>query len=243
MKNIIKQLDSIISARIFGHTIGVYPELLGLMGNIRLFLFGKDNYRKNGFISKMNFLFPERVYTLLEGYLSNSQNDFDFYKISPEYTINNEKRVFFKISNHTNAFDGFKEHIEKLMGLKLKLHSIECWRNFPISIEHRKLISADWHLDRRPTNWIRVFVLINDVNEHQGPFTFFPKYKTKEIISMSKFNRDNVIQNDVFENLEPLKFVGNQGDFYIVDTQKCLHRAGIVSQGYKRDILQFIFKY
>lgn len=156
MKNRLKQIDSILSAKLFGHTIGIYPEILGLMGNIRLYLFGNVNYRKNGFIAKINFRFPDSVYTFLEGYLSkslsSSQYESDPYNIRPEYVSNNETRVFFNISNHTNAFEGFKENIESLLGLKLKLHSIECWRNFPISYENRKTISADWHFDRRPTN-------------------------------------------------------------------------------------------
>jgi len=243
MKNRLKKIDSILSSKLFGHTIGIYPEIVGLIGNIRLYLFGNLNYRKNGFIAKMNFRFPDKVYTMLEGYLSNSQYEFDPYNINPEYVTNNEKRVFINISNHTNAFEGFKENIESLLGLKLKLHSIECWRNFPISLENRKTISADWHFDRRPTNWIRVFVLINDVNESQGPFTFISKNETIKIIKSTNFNRDDVTQNDKFENLNPLRFTGSQGDFYIVDTQRCLHRAGIVSQGFKRDILQFIYKY
>lgn len=81
------------------------------------------------------------------------------------------------------------------------------------------------------------------MNVRQGPFTFLSKNETIKIIKGSNFNRDNVTQNDTFENLNPLRFTGSKGDFYIVDTQRCLHRAGIVSQGFKRDILQFIYKY
>ena len=97
-------------------------------------------------------------------------------------------------------------------------------------------LSADWHMDRRPINWYRIFVLLHDTDPSHGPLHYLSRENSKCLIK-SGFKRGDIV--DEFKH--PVrKFVGGISDSVLINAELCLHRAGIPNPGKYRSILEIV---
>ena len=184
------------------------------------------------------------IYDFFINALDNPKSKHETNDLKLKLAVSKNYKIGYDCFLSNNIFSSLKSHVESLLNLKLKLLKIDLWRNYNISESDAKLISADWHFDRRPTNWIRVFILLQKVDISHGPFTYMDKISTKNYVKNQGFNRDNNFNSSLFNSSEEINtFEGSKFDLAIVDTQKCLHRAGLVEKDKKRDIIQFVYKY
>ena len=131
-----------------------------------------------------------------------------------------------------------RENIEAYLrrGFLMEEHTLIRNFNFDTSFSAYDIYSNIYHLDSHDGNrMLKVFVLISDVGDNDGPFHYFNLDRVKK--SWPKFRErwsfDNFRNPASFNDVQT--FTGNAGDFLIIDTSKNVHKAGIPDQ--YRDIL------
>ena len=141
-----------------------------------------------------------------------------------------------------NSLIAHKEIVKKIIanlsneiGVDFKLESTLVWRN--LYTDDPKVYSADWHFDRRPTNWFRFFIILSNVNDRtDGPFTFQRNIELYPRV----YSRDNLAKRaSLLDNGSEI-LVGNPGTITAVNTQYLLHRAGIPKSGKSRDMMEIV---
>ncbi len=116
------------------------------------------------------------------------------------------------------------ERLEMYFGKRVKIDNIHIYRthsslNFK-SFDVSLYGSTDqWHIDRSPTNRIKVFILLHDIQQKHGPMEFYTyDGKTKKNIC------------------------GKKNNILIINTNFLLHRATVPNKNNTRDLLCFNFK-
>lgn len=98
--------------------------------------------------------------------------------------------------------------------------------------------TGNWHTDGSSSESLKIFILLSDVSEKDGPMHLMNLSQTKDIIKGSNYKfaseKSNIF---IEENYESTKFTGKKGKVMIVRTNDCLHRASIPEEGRTRDIL------
>ncbi|MCE3233084.1 MAG: hypothetical protein K0R98_1341 [Rickettsiaceae bacterium] len=130
------------------------------------------------------------------------------------------------------------------------LHSIYVWRTKHISEAHLQSIypnqpySILWHVDGHPIDTLKMFMVLSDVEEADGPLHYLTEQRTEELRNNGYFSRFKYgVSREEIENPKYLrKLVGPSGTTGFCNTTKCLHRAGVPAEGRQRDILQFRFQ-
>ena len=259
MKKELKNIDSFLSSKVVGNTIGLYPNLLGLKGRLKLIFSGNQNSQdmiKSGFVELGDVLNGETTDSLklvlneleLENHkiLVNKtavidSGDLEIYRNSATLKILNGGGLLDLI--YPGSQQLLKTQIEDFFSVNADICNTMIWRNFPT--EDATLFSGDWHFDRRPAHWFRLFVLLEDVGAHQGPFMFYSKSDSKNF-TRSGFNRLDKNWQTKLNSLARIslsrQFVGKKGSGVAVDTQNLLHRAGVADPGHSRDMLEIVFK-
>ena len=113
------------------------------------------------------------------------------------------------------------------------------YRNYTFSKEFYDydIYSNIWHQDTHDGNrLLRIFLLINDVNESNGPLVVLDREETKKNWTFIKDRYTVHNKNSRRDFKNQIKFTGKSGDYLIVDTSNCMHRAGIPES--QRDMLQ-----
>jgi len=97
-----------------------------------------------------------------------------------------------------------------------------------------------WHTDGSTIESIKIFVLLSDVTETDGPMIIMNLKDTKKIIIKNKYNKNIMNENhNLNEKVEPIQFIGKKGTVMIARTNECLHRATAPKDGKNRDMLTF----
>jgi hypothetical protein len=127
----------------------------------------------------------------------------------------------------------------------LRVYVAKCYRNDPVpedTYAQRELHSNHWHFDHhRAVGLIKVFYLVNDVTDEDGPLCLQPRPRTLDLMRNGFGDRDDYrLSKSVMEDPEQVfKLTGPAGTAVVCDTTVCLHRAGKVAPGRHRDIIQF----
>lgn len=129
--------------------------------------------------------------------------------------------------------DIIKEHkftIEKYLGKGFLYESPLFFRNYniPKEFQNYDIYSNVWHQDSHDGNiLLKIFILLSDVSEVDGPFIFLERTDTKkywkdlrERWTFQKFKK-------IPEFKEEKRVIGKKGDFVIVNTASCMHRASV----------------
>ncbi len=97
-----------------------------------------------------------------------------------------------------------------------------------------------WHCDGANTTITTMFTNISEVTEDDGPLHFQSVQRTQELIKKGyKTRHDYNLPIEIIEDPKHvLKHVGSIGSTVWVNTQYCLHRAGIPKPNHARDMLQ-----
>lgn len=234
IRNFLKYFDKVMGYHAVGCFIGLAPYLRGRAGLKRLRDANLEIHNKfmneKVFKCKTN-LSVEQVglfRDLLDQGVSTKKSEFSQW-------IEFEKSDLNSLITPKETVNNIISELSEEIGVKFKLESTLVWRNF--HTDNPKAYSADWHFDRRPTNWFRFFIILSNINNRtDGPFTFqqntklYPKIYSREKLSKIASLLDN----------ESEILVGDPGLITAVNTQYLLHRAGIPQSGKSRDMMEIV---
>jgi hypothetical protein len=129
--------------------------------------------------------------------------------------------------------------IKKYLGDNFLYENPIVWRNYnlPNYLETYDVYSNIWHQDSHDGNrLLKIFVLLHDVGESSGPFVFL-NFKDTKKLWFKLANRWDFEKTSLLSQFTQQKLcTGSRGDYLIINTAKCMHRASIPSA--YRDILQ-----
>lgn len=97
-----------------------------------------------------------------------------------------------------------------------------------------------WHQDASPSDTLKLFFLLGDVNADDGPMLMLNRQKSEDIVSSYRvFDHQKHGRPQQFESIpHDMAYCGKQGTGLIVNTNTCLHRASIPSAK-PRDMITF----
>ena len=137
-----------------------------------------------------------------------------------------------------------KKAIQDYLGTNFKIKHSYYNRtyNIPDYLETYDVYSNIWHLDSHDGfKLLKIFVLLHDTSDDDGPFYFLErkdtiKYWNKLKDRYSGFKQN--IENKIMKFDEEKKFTGKKGDYLIINTSTCMHRASIPKN--HRDMVQIL---
>lgn len=139
--------------------------------------------------------------------------------------------------------------VEGYYGGHFDVMHVRAWRTRPVEAldDQADAYSNQWHSDRFPTSWLRVFVYLSDgVAKSTGAFRLHPLASSREIIRTGHYLRRTLILPRARRLLEDesrvVYFEGDAGATCLANVQLCLHRAGVPRAGYERDMLQLTLR-
>lgn len=255
IKRIYHRVDYSASKKIFGNTAGARNNLSGTMSGVK-----SSQKIDNELVSELK----RKQHLLLEQPYDNVL----IKKIISKYSDMIEKEDF---TYGTGEYEGkaYSIHIQKphknipevghliegdivkiiegYYGGPFKISRIDLWRNLhtPKEIESTKeTFSNYWHCDARDLKYLKLFVLLSDVTENDGPFHIISQQRTKQIMKMGFGTREdyNVGEQELEDPEHTLKALGKTGMAYFANTQLCLHKAGMPSKNHQRDVVQFVIE-
>jgi hypothetical protein len=130
---------------------------------------------------------------------------------------------------------------------EFQITEIQAWRNYhiPSDIDQSlDVFSNRWHMDNIRKDFLKLFILISDVGESDGPLHVMTKARTREIIRNGYHNRKSYgLPDKMMDNPEHVvQFTGSAGSVMFCQTPLCLHKAGNPIEGNFRDIIQINFQ-
>ena len=230
----MKYLDKVLGYYAVGCFIGIYPYLRGRAGLNRLRNTNIEIYKK--FMHEKVFkcetkLSVEQIALfrgLIDQGISTRKSEFSQW-------IEFEKTELDSLRLPKETVKSIICDLSDELGIEFKHETTLVWRN--LHTDDPKAYSADWHYDRRPTNWFRFFIILSDINDRSdGPFTFqrdtglYPKV----------YNRDKLAKRASLLDNGSEVLVGDPGLITAVNTQYLLHRAGIPQSGKSRDMMEIV---
>lgn len=229
MKYLIKKIVQLISQSIFKNQSDIRNNLTDL---IKGFLLKKEFDIISGNIDLDSQVYFDTNKSESRGNLNYLEDQ----KISESYFI--DKNLFFDKIIKQNL-----SSIKAYLGNGFITEKVLFFRNYKISqnLKTHDIYSNIWHQDSHDGfKLLKIFILLNDVTINDGPFVFLDRKTT-----IKNFNR--LRERWSFENLKELKeyeneikFVGKRGDYIVINTALCMHRASIPSNF--RDMAQITIK-
>jgi len=136
--------------------------------------------------------------------------------------------------------DEVSEKIKSYYGSYFEPDFVKIYRNYhvPEDLVERvpSVFSDDWHCDGRRTDYVKLFVALNEVTSGDGPFHVVDKETTKRLYRSGFDRSDPDWQKRVWRQASPEKMTGPPGTAMIANTNTTLHRAGHPEEGHVRDI-------
>lgn len=139
------------------------------------------------------------------------------------------------------------ERLEDHYGAHFRIVTVEMYRTYHVEPHIHAQVDAYscwWHCDQRPTDLVKLFVNLSDVDAGAGPFMAATKAMTAQLLRSERFHRRH---EAAFEPNERdltsgrvVALTGPAGMTMLCNTQECLHRAGVPQPGRHRDLLQFM---
>lgn len=99
----------------------------------------------------------------------------------------------------------------------------------------KELFSDNYHNDAYLFTHFKLFINLNDISEKNGPMKIISKKNTRNFIKYINY-KDRQDYSDENENFS-FSNTGKIGECLFFDPTKCLHKAGMPENGYKRDYL------
>ena len=122
-----------------------------------------------------------------------------------------------------------RDEISKYLGPQCKLHGMGLWYS-PKNVSMQK--SQRYHFDHgEPKTLVKVFILLSDVNEENGPFSFFDAKTSNHISKRLKLSNgktrvsrklsDTEVNLTNKSNTDIITHTGPFGSAFIVDPIRC----------------------
>jgi hypothetical protein len=247
------RIDYSAGKSLFGNTAGLQNNVSGVLKNI-----GKDapsselalELKTKGFVSL------GKIYD--DSFINSIKSKYDKMIEDDKYSfarIGHEGHVFTRqlrndpcpIQEFSQLFsDKIKGIMTEYFGGNFQIKRLIASRNYhiPPEIQAKREFYADhWHCDARDVDsYWKVFVLLSDVTDDDGPLHLHPRERTKELIKMGFGTRDDYkLSDDILYDPQYLvKHTGPVGTVVIGNPAICLHRAGVPSSGRTRDMVYLI---
>lgn len=218
-----KQLKSLISNGLFKS-----------QSSLRLVLRDEIKSRARGLSKSAKIVsgsLPERFHSELhslvskieqEGVGRGNNSDGKNFSITVSKTENSPAFDYI-IEKHKNLIVGY-------LGKNFLVNDIRAWRNYPIekSFQNYDIYSNVWHQDSHDGNrLLKIFLLLQDVSETDGPFTYLSEDATKKNWQQLS-NRYHIEVAKGTQHYEDEQHVtGKFGDYLILDTARSAHRASV----------------
>jgi hypothetical protein len=132
-----------------------------------------------------------------------------------------------------------KDHqnkIENYLGKNFLLEKVMYYETFnlPKILVKEDIYSNIWHMDSHDGNkLLKIFILLQDVEDNDGPFVYLDRLSTKKnwrkLVNRWTFDKKFVD----YDYDEQNKFLGKKGDYLIIDTSICSHRASSPNESRK----------
>jgi hypothetical protein len=137
--------------------------------------------------------------------------------------------------------------VTQYYGCSFRIRSVRAWRNHHvpnIDAARDDVYSNTFHNDQTPITGLRLFVLLSEgVTRDTGALRFHDKPTSRRLVRQpgfySRWWQSALVRKSLVNPATVRYFEGNIGDACLVNTQQCLHAAGIPQDGSVRDILQF----
>lgn len=105
--------------------------------------------------------------------------------------------------------------------------------------------SQNYHLDNVASRVVRLILHVSDVEEENGPFTYYPEAKSAQLAQKVGYHRRFEYGEIASEELErvddtsskPIQSIGECGSMLLVDTCRCLHYGSRVKSGYRHVLM------
>lgn len=133
----------------------------------------------------------------------------------------------------------YLKNLEQCYKANVKLSWIGLFRNYSHKSENEKY-SNYFHTDGYNLNLIKLFINLQEVKSENGPMQIVKKKFNRRFIKLSKVTNLRRIKPDLSKELyEEMVYENNgeEGDIFICDTTKLIHRAGVPSGKNHRDMI------
>lgn len=243
------RIDYSVGKSVYGNTTGL-----------------KNNF--SGSLQKMgrSYKTPEAERLTKDGFLQLGKiyDEKLILEIKKKYDImiEDDKYSFARVSHNGNVYNRQLSNdpcpipeFSQLLNSKIKnimsdyfngnfqIKRIQVSRNYHIPkeiLEEREFYSDHWHCDNRDTDsfW-KIFILLSDVTEQDGPLHLIPQPRTKELMKMGFKTRTNygLTDDELYDEQFLVKHTGEIGTVVIGNPTICLHKAGVPAKGHHRDMI------
>jgi hypothetical protein len=131
-------------------------------------------------------------------------------------------------------------------GTEFRLANARVWRiaHIPPAEQEHHHYGNLWHVDGHELDVMKLFVQISpDASRSGSAFRLLSTPDTRRVFRRGFIDPASTIgfARHILEE-KPVYFDGPPGDAAFVDTNRCLHRAGIPEPGHTRGMVQFYFK-
>lgn len=143
--------------------------------------------------------------------------------------------------------DEVRSSLEQYYQAYFQVRFVRAYRTYhipPEVVERSEIHNEYWHYDGKSPDHVKLFVILGETTEEDGPLHVMPRPDTAEILrSVKRFDRRaHGKPGGLVDRIgEAVKLTGPPGTAMFGNTQSCLHRAGIPAEGRSRDIIQFYF--
>jgi hypothetical protein len=253
VKHIYNRVDYSTSKKIFGNTAGARNNLQGAFKKSKTSEPSNPQIKElleNQFVILGQSFSEEIMEKIREKYNKCIENENSSYVTSeydgeiycrhvsePEKNISELKYI---ITSEIASI--VKEYYDG----NFQIRRLDLWRNYHVPKElakSKETFSNYWHCDARSTEFLKMFILVSNVLEDDGPFHIMSQKRTKDLIKKGFGTRENyeIPLDEMEDSNHVVKGVGNSGTVFLANTELCLHRAGIPEKGHLRDVIQVVF--
>lgn len=154
------------------------------------------------------------------------------------------------LSNAPEIREVFDERMQAVVhayfGSRVRIYTPDYWRNFHVKPEilaNHERFSERWHNDSGKVSILSVLILMSDVNEEHGATWCATRTRTREIFREGLQYREHggEVSRRLETDADSVRFTGQRGDMWFLNTRRTLHRAGIPGDSLQRDILGLKF--
>jgi hypothetical protein len=138
--------------------------------------------------------------------------------------------------------------LDEFYGGRWQIGHVRMWRIEHLTPEQHKSLHYGnlWHCDRHPTNTIKLFVQITEnVTDESGAFRLHPIPSTRRIMRTGYLGTGRAVglaRRALDHPKRVVLFTVPAGTTAFVNTERCLHRAGVPPQGMTRGMVQLTFR-
>lgn len=121
------------------------------------------------------------------------------------------------------------ENIKQYFGFKPVLRFLSVWIDYPNPEANNEILTQNFHRDPEDFRLIKVFLLLNDINENNGPFEFI---NSSHLHPWKNYYKQNKTKDIYYKNNKITSCTGKRGTLIMADTNG-LHRGKKIKKNFR----------